>query len=527
MPYRALDLSQVETGRTECRDVAPAAGPPGEPHQASWTRELEDLAECLLTAWRAGRPLVWLAGGSALEAGLGPLLADLVRRGLISHLATDATGASCDFAGARVAGPAEHASGSGEDSRALMHRAIRAGARDGLGWGEALGRFLAADPGCERRVQSILYNAYLLGVPCTVHATLGASPLEWHPDCDFAALGWASGQDFRILCTGAAELAGGVVVVVGATPALADVFCGALAVARGQGRPVADLTLATIARAEERVGGLPALASAGRVRALEGDPVAVVPALHRLLARSVGDSASVAGAAGERPQADGVWSLVERRSSSAAGVLRDLVARHPALGQAAADLGRAYLAIAQSLSCGGTLFLCGNGGSLADALHISGELLKRYAHPRPLPTGHCERLARERNGEVLAANLERGLRAVVLGVNAALASAVNNDFAGRDLAYAQELYALARPGDVLLGISTSGRAANVGNAVSVARALGLTTIGLTGIAGGPLAEQVDVAVRAPAERTDRIQELHVLLYHALCEMLEVDLFGAP
>ncbi len=216
---------------------------------------------------------------------------------------------------------------------------------------------------------------------------------------------------------------------------------------------------------------------------------------------------------------------VAQRSPAAARVLADLVARCPALREAAADLARAYLAIAARLERGGTLFICGNGGSMADALHISGEMLKSYAHPRRLSEALRQRLMSERNGEALATYLEPGLRAIVLGVNPALSSAVNNDLAARDLNYAQELYALAHEGDAFLGISTSGKAANVGNAASVAHALGLVTIGLTGPAGGPLSTQVDVPIRAPGERTDRIQEHHIALYHALCEMLEVDFFG--
>ncbi len=235
-----------------------------------------------------------------------------------------------------------------------------------------------------------------------------------------------------------------------------------------------------------------------------------------------GDSEPVAGP--QQPVDDSL-AAVARRSAAAAQVLEALVARRPELAGAAAELARAYLAIAQSLERGGTLFLCGNGGSMADALHISAELLKSYTRPRPLPEALRRRLAAEPDGEVLAANLQGGLRAVVLGANLSLASAVGNDFAAPGLEFAQELYALARPGDVLLGISTSGRAQNVRLAAGVAHALGLTTIALTGAAGGPLAGQADVAVRAPGERTDRVQEQHVLLYHALCEMLEVDLFA--
>ncbi len=169
--------------------------------------------------------------------------------------------------------------------------------------------------------------------------------------------------------------------------------------------------------------------------------------------------------------------------------------------------------------------MCGNGGSMADALHISGELLKSYARRRTLPDGLRARLAAQPDGACLARNLEPGLRVVVLGANPSLASAVANDMPDRDVNLAQELLALARPGDVLLGISTSGNARNVTYAAQVARSLNVTVIALTGGDGGKLAPLADVAVRVPAQRTDRVQELHILCYHALCEMLENTFFG--
>ena len=162
---------------------------------------------------------------------------------------------------------------------------------------------------------------------------------------------------------------------------------------------------------------------------------------------------------------------------------------------------------------------------MADALHISGELAKSYVRRRPLPERLHARLAAQPDGELLARNLEPGLRAVVLGANPSLASAVANDAPDRDVNLAQELLALARPGDVLLGISTSGNARNVIYAAQTARALGLTVIALTGEDGGRLAGLADVAIRVPARRTDRVQELHVQCYHALCEMLEIEFFA--
>jgi D-sedoheptulose 7-phosphate isomerase len=114
---------------------------------------------------------------------------------------------------------------------------------------------------------------------------------------------------------------------------------------------------------------------------------------------------------------------------------------------------------------------------------------------------------------------------MVLGLNHSLGSALENDIATPSINYAQELLVMARPGDALLGISTSGNARNVCYAAQVGRALGVTIVSLTGQDGGKLATLADIAVRAPAARTDRVQELHIYLYHCLCEMLEIHFFG--
>lgn len=198
--------------------------------------------------------------------------------------------------------------------------------------------------------------------------------------------------------------------------------------------------------------------------------------------------------------------------------------RHPALGAIAADVARAYVAISSSLEKGGALYLCGNGGSFSDALHISGELLKSFVRPRPLPEGLRAQLLGQPFGAELAEHLQAGLRAHVLGCNPALASAVANDIPLAGIGYAQEICALASVGDVLLGISTSGRARNVLYAVSTARAMGLMTIGLTGQRESPLSTLVDIPLRVPESETYRVQELHLALYHQLCLMLEAWFF---
>jgi len=187
------------------------------------------------------------------------------------------------------------------------------------------------------------------------------------------------------------------------------------------------------------------------------------------------------------------------------------------------DLIKAYRAINHCFEVGGTLFLCGNGGSFADAFHISAELMKSFKRKRPLPAYRRKWFKDLPRGDILAESLEEGLRVIVLGANHSLSSAVENDNPTRNMIFAQELYSLARQGDVLLGISTSGNAENIFYAAITAKALGLTVILLTGREGGKISEIADISVKAPAVETSRVQELHAIVYHALCEMLEASL----
>jgi len=219
-------------------------------------------------------------------------------------------------------------------------------------------------------------------------------------------------------------------------------------------------------------------------------------------------------------------SFSQEREPAVADHFRRLLA-HPSLVGTGPNTARAYAAIRDSLEAGGTLYLCGNGGSFSDALHISSELLKAFVMPRPLPEDLTARLEQQPFGTELARHLQAGLRAHALGVNPSLASAVANDIEVPGIGYAQELVALGRDGDVLLGISTSGQARNVLLAMSVAKALGMTTIGLTGACGpdNPLATGTDIPLCVPERETSRVQELHIILYHQLCLMLEAHFFS--
>jgi len=151
------------------------------------------------------------------------------------------------------------------------------------------------------------------------------------------------------------------------------------------------------------------------------------------------------------------------------------------------------------LERGGTVFFCGNGGSAADAQHLAAELAGRYFLDRP------------------------GLAAIALTTNSSALTAIGNDF-GFEQVFSRQLEGLGTPADVLIAISTSGRSANVLRALATARELGMTVIGMTGLAGRGFAARCDHALVTPSDSTPRIQEGHIAMGHAVCELVERALF---
>lgn len=202
--------------------------------------------------------------------------------------------------------------------------------------------------------------------------------------------------------------------------------------------------------------------------------------------------------------------------------LETLLQNYPQLAVCQNDIQNAIQLIGDCFAQNGTLFTCGNGGSSADADHIAGEFLKGFCKKRPADDKTMDALRRyagEEDGLLLGTKLQCGLRCIPLGDFSSLLSAVRNDLDGQ-MDYAQALFALGRPGDVLLGISTSGNARNVKLATAVAKTLGMKVIGLTGEKGGLLAQNADIAIRVPAQETFRIQEFHLPVYHTICLCVE-------
>lgn len=203
-----------------------------------------------------------------------------------------------------------------------------------------------------------------------------------------------------------------------------------------------------------------------------------------------------------------------------------LINRYPAFTQIRKEITEAYLLMEDCYKHGGKLLIAGNGGSAADAEHMAGELMKRFKLLRPVSEEFAEKLKSVDcvRGPVLARQLESPLTAIPLVAHEALTTAYSNDVDGLGI-FAQQLFGYGRPGDVFLGISTSGNSVNVINAAIVARAAGIKVIGLTGAGGGELGVLADITVKVPETETYMIQELHLPVYHCWCLMLEDKFFG--
>ena len=204
--------------------------------------------------------------------------------------------------------------------------------------------------------------------------------------------------------------------------------------------------------------------------------------------------------------------------------VENLAKNYPILKDCTADVQAAVDAIVKMYREGGKLLLCGNGGSASDSSHIAGELLKGFILKREIKGEDRAKLDAMEELAPYVSKMQDGLCAISIPDQAAVLSAFAND-CDPTAVFAQLVYTMHGKGDVLLGLSTSGNSKNVVLAVSVAKAMGLTTIGLTGKSGGKLAELCDVTIRVPETETYRVQELHLPVYHAICAEVEQILFG--
>jgi D-sedoheptulose 7-phosphate isomerase len=207
-------------------------------------------------------------------------------------------------------------------------------------------------------------------------------------------------------------------------------------------------------------------------------------------------------------------------------VLDELISRYPRLTELRSAIDEAARSMIGCYSSGGKVLVCGNGGSSSDSDHIAGELLKGFENSRPLKDELRNTLIAisAENGPLIAAKLQYGLPALALSAHSGLVTAIVND-TDATLIYAQQVIAYGKPGDLLIGLTTSGNAANVINAAITARATGMKVLGMTGATGGRLKQFCDVLINVPEKRTAWVQELHLPVYHALCLIVENHFFG--
>jgi D-sedoheptulose 7-phosphate isomerase len=205
--------------------------------------------------------------------------------------------------------------------------------------------------------------------------------------------------------------------------------------------------------------------------------------------------------------------------------INTLIERYPALESVKNNISDAFDIIVNSYTNGGKLLIAGNGGSASDAEHIAGELMKTFEKKRNLPDSFIIDIKKV-NAEIadyLIPRMQPGLPAIALSGHASLNTACINDIDG-NITFAQQVYGYGKETDVLLAISTSGNSKNILYASAVAKAKKMKIIALTGGSGGALKNFADVSVIVPETETFKIQELHLPVYHCLCQMLENHFF---
>jgi len=219
---------------------------------------------------------------------------------------------------------------------------------------------------------------------------------------------------------------------------------------------------------------------------------------HRVLSRP-GGSGAVAEAVGLVLESVSDAPREVARAARIADIVQESIDAHARMLRESAEvLARIAAVLMRAIRGGNKLLLCGNGGSAADSQHVAAELIGRFA--------------RERDA----------WPALALTTDTSILTAVGNDWEFEQV-FARQVRGLARPGDVVAGISTSGRSPNVVAALEAARARGAVTLAFTGAEPGPIAALADHCFRAPSRATPRIQELHILGWHAVCELVEAEL----
>lgn len=264
-------------------------------------RAFREVVDAVATAARDGRAVVCMMGGHVVKTGLGPVLIDLIDRGVITHLASNGSAVIHDYEMARWGGTSEDVEagladgtfGMADETGREMNDAIREGAGQGWGLGEALARALESRDDLAHPELSMLLAARRAGIEFTVHASIGAEIIHQHPAADGAAIGQTSHTDFRRLAAHLARLEGGVVLNLGSAVVMPEVFLKALTVCRNVngGRPgafvAADFDMLRHYRPRMNVVERPTRSGGGRGYQITGHHELMVPLLAWAVAEAL------------------------------------------------------------------------------------------------------------------------------------------------------------------------------------------------------------------------------------------------
>lgn len=227
---------------------------PGKtPHENFEDPDFKELVERIKKARENGRPVIWSMGAHVIKNRLSKYIIELIKMGIITHVASNGAGSIHDFELAYLGGTSEDVPtaiedgsfGMWEQTGAWMNEALKLGAKENLGYGEALGKYIAENP--EKfpyREDCVLYQCYINNIPCSYHIALGTDIIHQHPTCDMSVIGACSGIDFKKMCASVAQLDGGVFLNFGSAVIGAEVFLKALSIARNLGYPTFNITTA-------------------------------------------------------------------------------------------------------------------------------------------------------------------------------------------------------------------------------------------------------------------------------------------
>jgi len=215
--------------------------------------DFAELAQRIAAARRNGRPVILSIGAHVIKNGLSLFLIELMRRGIVTHLAGNGAASIHDFELGYLGGTSEDVPcaiedgsfGMWEETGAWMNEALQQGAKQGLGYGAALGSYIEAHQDrFPHREQCVLYQAWKLGVPATYHIAIGTDIIHQHPTADFAAIGYCTGEDFKRITESVSGMDGGVYLNFGSAVIGPEVFLKALSISRNLGFPTFKITTA-------------------------------------------------------------------------------------------------------------------------------------------------------------------------------------------------------------------------------------------------------------------------------------------